>query len=421
MQTLRKRAWSKPAVDASTKIRLNAINDWRTATSCYIGCVASSPPQGSAVAWFSKKDTDAEASAEGSDALLEEIVGSLAAILRVFGEYGFDAPSRDADELLGLCRAWADHLAHGAPLPGGNPSADRLNIPARAWTGATDFFEAQRELERDHLSSLDEQLSHATGRATELQVTLRDFALGLRKILNADVDADAGVTATLDELGEYTASDSVRIDELKTRVVDTIAIVKSAMSERQARHAEQVNRMGQELVDIRDELAQASHRAVRDDLTELYNRGSLDEQLETTVGLCHMTGRPSCLLMIDLDRFKEINDGYGHSAGDAALIALSTLLSSVVLRKSDFVARYGGDEFAVILHNCRLAAAKFIADRLLTAVREVVVDHSGHAFGLTVSIGIAELDTRDSTQTWLDRADDKLREAKEAGRNRVHA
>ena len=368
--------------------------------------------------WFSKEDNGTEGHREDAP-LVQTVINTLTAILTAYGEYGYDADSRGAEELRQLCQIWSEHLSEGVSAPGQLPTSKQVPVSARSWQGAAEFFKTQRQQESEYLDQVGEELGEAENRAEELQTTLRDFALGLKKLVGEDEIADAKVIESLDALGGYTQSVHVRMDELKTRVLETIQDVKSSVERRQERYAEKVAELGAELVEMRGELAKASRKAERDGLTQLYNRSSLDAQLETTVGVCQMTGRSSCLLMIDLDNFKTINDTYGHSGGDAALKALSDLLASVVLRKSDFVARYGGDEFSVVLHNCKLAAAKFIADRLLNAVRELVIPHGDTTIGITISVGIAELDLKDTVETWLDRADSQLLIAKERGRNCV--
>jgi diguanylate cyclase (GGDEF)-like protein len=263
------------------------------------------------------------------------------------------------------------------------------------------------------------QYNAVTESLEELKRTLRDFAQGMRYAVTEDEAADAEVVKHLDVLNE-TAQTSADIELLRTKISETVHFVNSAIEARHDRHAKQVEELGRELVAVKAELATASSEAERDGLTELYNRKALDAQLDRTVALCQMTGRPTCVVMVDLDNFKDINDAYGHQSGDQALQGLGKVLNTVVLRKSDFVARYGGDEFTIILNNCRLSAARFIADRLLNTVRNIEVASDAGTFGITVSMGIAELGARETRDEWLKRADLNLLAAKRAGRDRVH-
>jgi diguanylate cyclase (GGDEF)-like protein len=125
------------------------------------------------------------------------------------------------------------------------------------------------------------------------------------------------------------------------------------------------------------------------------------------------------MLMIDADRFKAINDTYGHPGGDSVLKALADCMVRNFPRKSDLVARYGGEEFAIILPDTSAQNAKRLAERMLQGIRELQIPHNGVMISVTVSMGVAELGFTESVQDWLDRADQALYRAKVEGRNRV--
>jgi diguanylate cyclase len=367
------------------------------------------------VAFFSKKGRTSHEEIQGT-AGTEEVIDTVAEFLRIFGRLAVSSDLRPVNELQGLCVQWAYHLSHGAPAPGAIPEDELIPVKERSWMGAQRFFEAQRQLERDRAREVDDEVTKVQARADELDSTLRDIALALRGVVKQDESADGMVQENLDELKQSASDPSVLIDELRARVYETIELVRGSIADRQKRYNEHMNRMGRELVEIKAELEQKSEEAERDALTGLFNRGSMDRQLEKTLGLCQMAGRPSCLLMLDIDDFKTVNDTFGHGAGDVALKAVADVLSSVVLRKSDFVARYGGDEFIVILNNCRLAAGQMIADRLLQSVVELQLEHEGQDFSVSVSVGVAEMATSDTANGWAQRADANLLKAKEAGK-----
>ena len=345
-------------------------------------------------------------------------VGSVAGLLEIFGKKGFDTTTQSQEELERLCVLWSRHVRDGQPVPGGEDASETPTGPS--WEGVARFLEIQREQERAHVGKLRDQVSSTTEGLDELKRTLRDFAQSLRYAVGEDEKSDLDVVGELDALNTLAHAADTDMNSLRTRVTHTVKFIQDTIQTRQHRHAKQIEQLGRELVAVKAELATASSEAQRDGLTDLFNRKALDEQLDRTVSLCQMTGRPTCLLMVDLDKFKEINDVYGHQAGDAALQALSNVLSTVVLRKSDFVARYGGDEFTVILNNCRLSAGRFIADRLLTAIRNIRIDSDAGEFSITVSMGIAELEGRETREEWMKRADHNLLAAKRAGRDRVH-
>ena len=163
-------------------------------------------------------------------------------------------------------------------------------------------------------------------------------------------------------------------------------------------------------------------QAQRDSLTQLANRRCFDETLEKEWRRGRRTGNPLALLMVDIDHFKDVNDTYGHRAGDMCLQSLAAVLRTAARRPSDLVARYGGEEFTVLLPDIDLAAAAVIADMLRLRVRQRLFDtgNSG-SLGLTVSIGVAaqvpEKNAR--ADTLVEAADRALYMAKESGRDRV--
>lgn len=176
----------------------------------------------------------------------------------------------------------------------------------------------------------------------------------------------------------------------------------------------------QQLLDSNQKLA---HLALNDPLTGLANRRCFNETLDVEVRRAQREKTSLALLMIDIDHFKLFNDTYGHPAGDACLQEVGALLAACVRRPTDLVARYGGEEIAVVLPLTDSAGAAVVAQMMLDRLEAKAIDHRASPFGrVTVSIGIAcaagaELD---GWQALLDRADGALYAAKRLGRNRLH-
>ena len=166
-------------------------------------------------------------------------------------------------------------------------------------------------------------------------------------------------------------------------------------------------------------LTEAERRAQIDPLTGVLNRRSLIERLDAACLRARARGLPISLLFIDLDHFKEINDSFGHPAGDACLRAIIEPIHAE-LRQSDVIGRYGGEEFVVILSSADAAAANPIAQRILERVADVRVEGFGNPIRLTCSIGIAASDT---LGVWgehlIAQADAAVYMAKRLGRNQV--
>lgn len=159
--------------------------------------------------------------------------------------------------------------------------------------------------------------------------------------------------------------------------------------------------------------------ATHDALTELYNRRHFVELVDKEIARALRHGRPLVMCIIDVDLFKPVNDQYGHIAGDGVLRQMAALVRDFV-RGEDIAARIGGEEFAVLLPEAGLEAARAFAERLREAVAQAVFVLGGEERRLTISIGIAGLaPSRSERSTLMQAADAALYRAKDEGRNRV--
>ncbi len=160
------------------------------------------------------------------------------------------------------------------------------------------------------------------------------------------------------------------------------------------------------------------NQAIRDPLTSLYNRRYFEEEVTKRISLARMKGDCYSVLMIDADKFKNVNDTYGHKVGDKVLIELSSTAERA-LRDCDIVARYGGEEFVCYLSDVGPEKAQVVANRLRETISKIVVySDEGKPFSFTVSIGISSSDISDNIDTLIKTADEALYRAKENGRNR---
>jgi diguanylate cyclase (GGDEF)-like protein len=166
-----------------------------------------------------------------------------------------------------------------------------------------------------------------------------------------------------------------------------------------------VGRLQQEMTEL----------ATTDPLTGCRNRATLAESLTNQIKLCKRYGRPSSILLLDLDHFKAINDNWGHHIGDTVLAGIARLLSNR-LRDNDHIFRIGGEEFMVLLPETSLPEAETLAREL---VKSVAVEPFQTGIGVTISGGLTQACANETWSVWLKRADQALYKAKSDGRNRV--
>ena len=162
--------------------------------------------------------------------------------------------------------------------------------------------------------------------------------------------------------------------------------------------------------------------AALDGLTGIANRRSFDERLAQEWNRAARHHKPVALAMIDLDNFKQFNDLYGHLAGDRCLCAVADALSRQVQRPEDLVARFGGEEFALLLPHTSAEGAHKVVERLRAAIHELAIDHIGNSWGrVTVSVGYSAITPAagDGQSRLIQLADAALYQAKSGGRNRV--
>ncbi|MEW6563396.1 MAG: GGDEF domain-containing protein [Pseudomonadota bacterium] len=192
--------------------------------------------------------------------------------------------------------------------------------------------------------------------------------------------------------------------------------------------SQQLELTGAALRGVNDDLAQRNTQlneslkligemAVRDELTGLYNRRFLMEQLAREMERFVRHGAPCSAVMLDVDHFKQVNDTYGHAVGDEVLRTVSRALEAQV-RQGDFVGRYGGEEFVLLLPMTDLESAAALAQRVRAAVEKDTQRAPG---SVTASFGVAQLRGGEPVDRWLMRVDEALYRAKAAGRNCVVA
>jgi diguanylate cyclase (GGDEF)-like protein len=322
---------------------------------------------------------------------------AVAAILRVLAQVA-PPDSEAASEL----EAWARHILVLAEAPG-RRGADPSE---RDWP----------RLSR-HVVALVRDDSAAVARSMgELRGAVWSVVEHLSQVVASDADSDSDARSQLDQLR---AAIDGPADELKTTAIATVRRLSEIIEEKHARQLHLASELGRRVDVLKVELEDTRREADIDPLTQVWNRGVFQRELPHTLQLQALLDEPACLAMVDIDRFKQINDEHGHTTGDAALELIASALVRSFPRRSDVVTRLGGDEFAVILPSTTTGVGSRLAERFLEAVREIEMPDTHESVSVTVSVGIAEALPGEQADAWLARADVALYQAKAQGRNCV--
>jgi len=231
--------------------------------------------------------------------------------------------------------------------------------------------------------------------------------------LGRDLDGVNEVIQEVSEAEELSAS-------VRERLLQRAGTLTNRMSEMKQRistaHAEMAKAQSR-IAGLEEQLKQKEEEARNDQLTGLPNRRALDAMLEDAARHAQQNGEPLTVVMLDIDHFKRCNDNYGHRGGDAVLTEVAARLRAE-MRGSDFAARYGGEEFILVLPGCSLILGQRVAERVRQAVARRPIVFEGKTISVTTSLGLAELQPKETPGQAIERADQALYSAKKTGRNR---
>ncbi len=337
----------------------------------------------------------------------EMALDTLASALRSMAEFALDQEDADARTFQQQAEAWAQHVIMAAPVPGAPEHGGAYAGGRRDWHGVRQFV-------REYCRSSCKHVSDVTADLREvIWVFIRNFS----QAFALDEETDERIRQQVARLERLVAASAA--SDLKREALDALGALTQSFEQRRERQRVRMAHLGETVRALGDELQSARREGETDPLTRVYNRKAFDAYLQRSVEIFGAFRQPMCLLVMDVDRFKGINDAYGHTIGDQVLREVANAIVRVFLRKSDFVARFGGDEFAVVLRETALADALRLGERLLSRVRAIRVASPSGTVVVSVSIGVAEIAAADDVATWFDRADRGLYAAKAAGRDRV--
>lgn len=254
------------------------------------------------------------------------------------------------------------------------------------------------------LASLNQELLQAVA---QILGAIVDFA-GQAALSNVSLEAHLSKMSESNDPAEILRMTASIIADTR-KFIDNTQVFEESMRETTV-----------QIESLQEELVQARQEATIDALTGLQNRRGLDKKLDAALQTTAAEKTPLCILMIDIDHFKLINDNHGHLIGDKVLISVAKLLSNQV-RGDDYIARYGGEEFVVVLQQTPITAAFTVAEKIRGAVERLKLKQvkTGKALDqITVSLGVATFRYGESKEDLLHRCDQTLYRAKHLGRNR---
>ncbi len=342
----------------------------------------------------------------------------IAEMLRTLGENSFSVGPKAVAEIEAFFEGWARHLLVGVRPPRedideSDAKPSKKNAEEEERTAKRDLPGLRRAL-REHRK---QEVGYVTTSLNDFREASWAFIGSLRRSLTVEQTSDRRLGHRMRRLeGAVRGGEA---DRIKSEAQETVSLLTEFLNDRGARHQAQIAEMAARLENLRDELDSVRANAAIDAVTKTYNRASFDEQIEREVDLATLFGKRGCLMMIDIDHFKWVNDTHGHPCGDEVLRSVAETLNRCYQRKDDFVARYGGEEFSIVLRDISLPVARDVAERGMDAVRRLEVNFPGveEPIRVTVSIGIARLRSGETTRSWIERADRALYQAKDGGRD----
>lgn len=169
---------------------------------------------------------------------------------------------------------------------------------------------------------------------------------------------------------------------------------------------------------LQNDLNKYKTESVTDHMTGLYNRKYMEMKMTEEIDRFNRTGIPFCIVLIDLDHFKSVNDNYGHLIGDQVLKHLASLMKDNI-RKTDFAFRYGGEEFMMLLTNVDVRNATHVCEQIRKKLEETNFSLKDKSFNVTASFGISLFTKGDTAESVVKKADERLYKAKQTGRNKI--
>lgn len=283
----------------------------------------------------------------------------------------------------------------------------------------------ERQSAQQFLLSLNDALA-SFNQALELAVNNHDQANNTHRVLGDKLTSQVrALEESVDHastLAELKKSVQVQVSAISDVLVEKLG---KEQQERQALH-NQLLSMQARLEDVESEaqmykrkLSEQKFKSLQDSLTRLPNRAAFEERLELEYQRWQSYAAPLAVAIADIDHFKMINDAYGHTAGDKTLQVIANMLKKS-LRETDFVCRYGGEEFVIVFPQTHTEVALELLEKARHRIKSIPFKFKNKSISITISAGVASFTAQDTPSTVFERADRALYMAKDQGRDRVN-
>lgn len=343
-------------------------------------------------------------SAEAFD--IAPLLDAFGQVLSAYAQGSFDLPDVSSSEAGEELERWRRHTVLGVPLSA-NSAHRSLSAAERDYRGAASALTDHRRREKRYVESA----------LSDLRAALWACVERVHTVAQADQQADEATSVQITRV--QTAIHGIETSAVKNEVLHAISAITDIARSRRDTQQVAFGMLAERIDQLGSQLAEAKRESETDMLTGLGNRKRFERAAHRAIQMHILNRAPMSLVLIDLDHLKQVNDRFGHSAGDATLQAISGSLSKVFLGESDVICRIGGDEFAVVLSNTDINVAGRLADRVVGQVAATRPPFALDSPALSASVGYAAYAGGEGAEAWMGRADAALYRAKRDGKGRA--
>jgi len=335
----------------------------------------------------------------------------------------------------------SDLLKYVTPLKGFVPDTQLKTIEDMVFDPEQGFSETMFALLNtlsEHIISLEKRqhkvssfIEDVFSKFVGLQAELTNSFSNSIDFVEKDLEIDKKLLGDAEDMHNVLKNEN-SIDYLRTKMLESFSNFVDTFGSKTENKQGHLDTIAKEYSTVNTELEQYKMKvtklqtdlnkykteSITDHLTGLFNRKYMDMKLSEEIERYKRMNIPFCVMLVDIDHFKSVNDNYGHLVGDQVLKHLSKLIKENI-RKTDFAFRYGGEEFLVILSNADIRNSSHIAEQIRKKLETVNFALKGNSFNVTASFGIASFENTDDAESVIKKADKRLYNAKETGRNKV--